>query len=776
MAEEDEKPGTVAVAVVVADEPVDAEPERDTSEDDAFDKFVVCIVRTPKLIIGITLSISFLVAAITISAILATGGSTFATSRIGNEDRGDVRSLNYDAVKEAKSGLWPVIVDPCDTGRKRGGFRRLEEEGAGKPTGGVFRDVVAPIVTQTMGALKLGATAATFHTEYGTPPPDRPPLGPIPRWDAENMEFVWDAKSATRRLQDAVVCPGDEVETVDDSITWDYSGCDPFAAPAPKSIDNTTGVPFGTGATGVGCNKVCDPEVDRECTGQQTENKDFMVFAFESVSGANTYYGSAAMEDENKDPYEAGPGNSFSHENMMEVKRLEDLVLKATDYERFCKINVGPDGKGACAGMSSVLNFFHPRISPPTADLISEVQNRPNPMDPTSILSTDLGCHLQWFMFELYEGPSTEMFQVMGILGVALTPPPPPGAGGGWGGGGGNGAAAAADAMAMAMAGATALVTALLDTGFENVYAGSFCDNTIINAFNALQGRPSLPAPSEGSCNAVPGCKWSSGSCVLDAERTETSKTFADVMCFGDGSGEMLTATTTPSSGKRAADLANFHAAPHLRPFLDFYFDLGFSPANPTTKYSRAFMQFGTPMAGFTDMQAKSFIDGRQTTATEYGPFKNSEDGNDERSGSNHQSQAFVEWFMNGPLDEETGTTVSVRNNLQEKSAAEDPQTVTGGQVEVTYLLSALLFDEIFALIIGDMLLAVISFVVVGFYMWFQTGSFWIAMFGMAEITISLPMSYFVYTYIFRIEYFDFMCSLSIYIVMAIGADDVFIW
>jgi hypothetical protein len=37
-------------------------------------------------------------------------------------------------------------------------------------------------------------------------------------------------------------------------------------------------------------------------------------------------------------------------------------------------------------------------------------------------------------------------------------------------------------------------------------------------------------------------------------------------------------------------------------------------------------------------------------------------------------------------------------------------------------------------------------------------------------------MAYFVYTYVFQIEYFDLLCSLSLYIVMAIGADDVFIW
>ena len=50
----------------------------------------------------------------------------------------------------------------------------------------------------------------------------------------------------------------------------------------------------------------------------------------------------------------------------------------------------------------------------------------------------------------------------------------------------------------------------------------------------------------------------------------------------------------------------------------------------------------------------------------------------------------------------------NIRQQLQDKSEAEEPEPATGGQVEVTYLLGALLFDEIFALIIGDMLLAVI--------------------------------------------------------------------
>eukprot|EP01047_Picozoa_sp_COSAG01_P137258 COSAG01_NODE_67746_length_266_cov_0.616766_1_plen_76_part_01 len=32
------------------------------------------------------------------------------------------------------------------------------------------------------------------------------------------------------------------------------------------------------------------------------------------------------------------------------------------------------------------------------------------------------------------------------------------------------------------------------------------------------------------------------------------------------------------------------------------------------------------------------------------------------------------------------------------------------------------------------------------------------------------------YTFVFGIEYFDTLCALSLYIVMAVGADDVFIW
>ena len=108
------------------------------------------------------------------------------------------------------------------------------------------------------------------------------------------------------------------------------------------------------------------------------------------------------------------------------------------------------------------------------------------------------------------------------------------------------------------------------------------------------------------------------------------------------------------------------------------------------------------------------------------------------------QNDALVDWFQE-----------FVRPVFRENAESDDPNETTGGQVEITYLLGSLLETEIIALLVGDVLLAELSFLIVGFYMWFMTGSLWISMFGMMEITISLPLGYWVYTYLFGIEYFD---------------------
>ena len=331
------------------------------------------------------------------------------------------------------------------------------------------------------------------------------------------------------------------------------------------------------------------------------------------------------------------------------------------------------------------------------------------------LLSTDLGCQIQWFTHLLFEGENSygALFALLSAIVGQMSGMRP----------GETAETSSAETMASAIAffGSSSLA---------DIYGNAMCR-----------------APTEEACNGTPGCIWSSHGempgCDTDPESTQLSQRFGELMCFGDGTGDELVGAALT---QRAEDLAVFFSKVHIKPYLSFFFDKGFSEDNPHLKYTRGFMQFGGPMEGFEDC---SYFGEEE--------YKVQED-------------ALVDWFQ-----------WQIRPEFQKNEESDEPNTdpergATGGQVEITYLLGSLLGSEVVALLVGDVLLAELSFLIVGFYMWFQTGSLWISMFGMAEITISLPLGYWVYSYIFAIEYFDPICMLVLYVVMAIGADDVFIW
>jgi hypothetical protein len=60
-------------------------------------------------------------------------------------------------------------------------------------------------------------------------------------------------------------------------------------------------------------------------------------------------------------------------------------------------------------------------------------------------------------------------------------------------------------------------------------------------------------------------------------------------------------------------------------------------------------------------------------------------------------------------------------------------------------------------------------------YMCFHTGSFYLALLGFVQIIVSLPLSYIVYNGIFRIPLFTIANVLVIFVIMGIGADDLFV-
>ena len=79
-------------------------------------------------------------------------------------------------------------------------------------------------------------------------------------------------------------------------------------------------------------------------------------------------------------------------------------------------------------------------------------------------------------------------------------------------------------------------------------------------------------------------------------------------------------------------------------------------------------------------------------------------------------------------------------------------------------------------ILISDALLAILSFVLVFLYLAYMIGSWFLAFVGILEIFLSLPLAWMFYSTVFGIKYFSTLNALSLFIVAAIGADDIFVF
>lgn len=179
--------------------------------------------------------------------------------------------------------------------------------------------------------------------------------------------------------------------------------------------------------------------------------------------------------------------------------------------------------------------------------------------------------------------------------------------------------------------------TLALDSDISTLYSDAIC----------VQG---MASTSEELCSSTPGCLWNNptnnplvGSCVKDVENTGLSQRFGELMCFGDGSGPELTGAKIT---ERSSDLRTFFTKDHIQPYLSFYFDKGFAE-NPTPqlKYTRGFMSFGGPIAGFSDPGELYEV----------------------------QENALIDWFQE-----------YVRPEFRKNMESDEPNETTGGQVEIT--------------------------------------------------------------------------------------------
>lgn len=112
----------------------------------------------------------------------------------------------------------------------------------------------------------------------------------------------------------------------------------------------------------------------------------------------------------------------------------------------------------------------------------------------------------------------------------------------------------------------------------------------------------------------------------------------------------------------------------------------------------------------------------------------------------------------------------SIRDNVLFENNAADID------VRIVFLEDILLSDLFNALVFSDTIFALVAVVALFLYMWFHTGSLFLSLSAIFHILLSWSWAVFVYLFIFQISTFPFLNVLGVYIVLGIGADDVFIY
>lgn len=171
----------------------------------------------------------------------------------------------------------------------------------------------------------------------------------------------------------------------------------------------------------------------------------------------------------------------------------------------------------------------------------------------------------------------------------------------------------------------------------------------------------------------------------------------------------------------------------------EFGFDKNFNSTNKVSMYSRAVLEWGSPLEVTTDDDAQSDPD-----LTEQ-----------EKDG-----KIIAKWVSSNLLDD-MDKVANVKH---------DPN------VNSYYFMGSLLNDVFLKVVLTDMLFVLAAVLLVAILIYIGTGSVFLAFIGWLEIVLTVPVSWFIYKLIFQIDLFPGLNTLSIFIVAAIGADDIFVF
>jgi predicted RND superfamily exporter protein len=177
-----------------------------------------------------------------------------------------------------------------------------------------------------------------------------------------------------------------------------------------------------------------------------------------------------------------------------------------------------------------------------------------------------------------------------------------------------------------------------------------------------------------------------------------------------------------------------------------YYFSKDFDPVEVTGGYTRAIIYSGLPLEGY--------INKNDMTA--------------------EQGDKIVQNYL-------VKAGEKIHNYLGTKQALfatkyVDTKNRWKGDLEVIWWGFGLQQELFSAAAFEDFMWATFSFVSVGIYMALHTKSVFIAVIGMLEISFTIWLAFFFYRVVFQITYFTGIHFLAAFLLLGIGADDVFVF
>lgn len=177
--------------------------------------------------------------------------------------------------------------------------------------------------------------------------------------------------------------------------------------------------------------------------------------------------------------------------------------------------------------------------------------------------------------------------------------------------------------------------------------------------------------------------------------------------------------------------------------FVDFGYDLGFSAENPVSYYSRGIVFWGGPLVE-TNLTAE---EQKKKEEEKSGGFGGSDPEEKERKN-------FVEDNYLVAMDKQADMS-------------------THPTINTYYFMTSIIGDVILKIVTKDAMFALASFLFIFIWLVINTKSWFLAIVGLAEIMFSIPVGWFIFTVVFQIKYFSTLNTLALFIVAAIGADDI---